>query len=419
MRKNLLGIAVLALLPAAAWAGGYTVPNVNPDDLAMAGSRVAAQDTAAAVYGNPAALARLHGLNLSAGASLIDFGANWTDPTGTFSPSKADTNVDIVPTPSVYASYGFDLPNEMRMGVGAGVTIPFGGNVNWPNDWPGRYDIQTVNRRVWGMYLSAGIEPLRWLRLGGGLVWYRGTEKFTLALPTPPTDTPVALTTSGGAVTYDLALELQPIQPLRIGLDYQHQGPMTLDGHVYFDNPPAVLASQGVFDQTVTHRLTVPNVLGVGVAYQALPMLTVTGAFTWTRYSSYDKDTFALAQGAPIDVQRRYTDGYTYRLGAEVGPIGKLRVRAGVLRDVSPTPAEWMHASIPDSDVWGVSAGAAYEILPKLEIAAAYFHAFFDETRTCQVTAGACLPNNVFPGIYGARANIVSLAATWSADLLK
>lgn len=419
MRKNLLGIAVLVLLPAFARAGGYTVPNVAPDDLGMAGSRVAAQETAAAVYANPAALARLPGLNLSVGGSLIDFGSTWTDPTGTMSPGSASTLTKIVPTPSIYASYGFQLPNEMRMGVGAGVTIPFGGNVFWPDDWPGRYEIQTVERRVWGMYLTGGIELLRWLRVGGGLVWYRGTEKFTLALPTPPADTGTTLTTSGGALSYDLAAEVQPIQPLRIAIDYKHQGAMTLDGHVHFESPPAALAPEGVFDQTLSHRLTVPNVLGVGVAYQALPILTVTGGFTWTRYSTYDKDTFALSQGAPIDVQRHYADGYTYRLGAEVGPIDRIRVRAGVLRDVSPTPAEWMHSSIPDSNVWGVSAGAAYEILPKLEVAVAYFHAFFDETRTCQVAAGACQPNDAFPGIYDTHANIVSLAVTWSTDLLR
>ena len=44
--RNLL-LAIL-LVPAGAFAGGYVVPNVNARDLAMVGSPVAAQDSAAA-----------------------------------------------------------------------------------------------------------------------------------------------------------------------------------------------------------------------------------------------------------------------------------------------------------------------------------------------------------------------------------
>ncbi len=416
MRKTLLALALLALLPVAARAGGYTVPNVNPDDLAMAGSRIAGQDSAGAVYVNPAALARLPGLNLSVGGALVDFGSNWSDPTGTMTPSATSTNTSIVPVPAMYASYGFRLPNDMRMGVGAGVTIPFGGNVFWPDSWAGRYAIQTVERRIWGTYLTTGIEPFSWLRLGGGLIWYRGTEKFTQALPTFGQDTPTTLTTSGDGLAYDLSVEVQPIQQLRIAVDYKHQSLVQLDGHVHFASAPAQLQ---LFDQTVNHPLMMPNVLNTGLAYQALPILMVTAGYTFTRWVGYDQDLFVGSGGTSLSVPRKYSNGHTFRLGAEVGPIDKWRFRVGVLRDIAPTPAAWMNASIPDGDVWGTSVGLTYEIAPKLEIAAAYFHAFFDQVQTCRVSQGACQPANVFPGIYDTHANIASVAVTWSTDLVR
>src|SRR3954470_9856819 len=65
--KNL--ILAVFLAPAAALAGGYGVPNVTARDRAMVGSRVAAQDSAAATFQTPAALAKLDGLNLSADLS--------------------------------------------------------------------------------------------------------------------------------------------------------------------------------------------------------------------------------------------------------------------------------------------------------------------------------------------------------------
>jgi exodeoxyribonuclease VII large subunit len=91
----------------------------------------------------------------------------------------------------------------------------------------------------------------------------------------------------------------------------------------------------------------------------------------------------------------------------------------GLLRDLSPTPPEWMHPSIPDADIWAASVGLAYAVLPGLEVSASYFHAWFDETRTCTVSAGTCQPAHVFPGIYSTRANIASVGVTWTTDPLR
>lgn len=414
MRKNLLSVAVLTLLPAAALAAGYSVPNVNPADLAMAGSRIAAQDTAAAAFVNPAGLARMQGLNASAAISLVDIRSTWSDPFGVQAPVSMETN--LAPDPALYLSYGFRLPNDMAMGVGAGMTIPFGGNVYWPGDWPGRYEILTVQRRIYGTYLSAGIELTKWLRVGAAGIWYHGTERFSLSLATPPTETTTQLSTVGDALSFSLAAEIEPIRNVRLGVDYKHQAYMGLEGHGHFDNPPTQL---GLYDQTVKHPLAIPNVLGIGVAYQVLPYVQLTGAFTWDRYVIYDADTFIGSSGMTIRVPRKYSNGYTYRLGAEVGPLDKWKFRAGVLRDISPTPPEWMNPSIPDANVWGASIGVAYAMTKNLEVNAGYFHAFFDKTQTCTVSGGVCAPNHAFPGQYETRANIGSIGLTWTPDLLR
>ena len=70
-------IVALALLPGAAFAGGYAVPNTNARDLSMAGSVVAGQQDAAAAYVNPAALSGLDGLSVVVNASMIDFRSTW------------------------------------------------------------------------------------------------------------------------------------------------------------------------------------------------------------------------------------------------------------------------------------------------------------------------------------------------------
>jgi long-chain fatty acid transport protein len=414
MRTNLvrrscaIAIAVAALVPAAALGVGFSAPNVNPADLAMMESRVAAQDSAAAVFANPSALARLPGLNVSAAGSAIDFGSKWTDPTRT--QSTASTNSNFATPPALYASYGFALPNGMAAAVGAGLSIPFGGNLYWPENWPGRFDIVNVDRRMYGTYLTAALEPLPWFRIGGGLVWYHGTEHLSQALNFGSSEGTTQLSTVGDARSFDVSAEIQPFERLRVGVDYKHQAPMTLDGHVHFANAPPQF---GLVDQSVQHQATMPNTLDVGLSYRVLPALLVTGAFSWERYVVFARDTFVGSSGLSIVVPRNYHNGHTYRLGVEGGPVGRFKVRLGAGRGIAPTPADWLHASIPDANVWLASGGLAYAALPSLEVSAAYQRAFFDQTRTCQATGGACAPDNVFPGIQDAHANVFSLGVTW------
>ena len=69
--------AIAALLvPAAAFANGYHLPNSTPRDLGLAGSATAAANSAAAVYTNPSALAGLDGLSLDGSLELITLSAS-------------------------------------------------------------------------------------------------------------------------------------------------------------------------------------------------------------------------------------------------------------------------------------------------------------------------------------------------------
>ena len=409
MRKIAL-LAALVLAPAVALAGGYAVPNVSPRDLSMAGSLHAAQVDAGAAFVNPAALANLDGLSLSLAGALIDNRSTWTG-VGPEAGKSASQYVKPAFPPALYAGYGLPLSGEMRLGLGVGFTVPFGGNVNWPAGWPGRFDILTVNRRIYATYFSAGLQLAKWVRVGGGLIWYRGTEKLTQNVNFYP-ETEAQLSASGNKLSFDVSLELQPIEPLKLAFDYKHKADMSLTGDATFGGAPAQFASRAL-DQGVTHDLTMPNYLAFAAAYQVIPELLVTGAFTWDRFIVYDKDAFIGTAGAAIVVPRHYHNGYTFRLGTELAPMEKLKIRAGVLRDITPTPAEWLSPTIPDSDVWGASIGVGYTVSPGLDVNVAYFHAWFDAVTTPPGSGGQY---NVLPGTYTPYANIASVGVSWAPE---
>ena len=400
--RNLF-VTALLLAPAAAFAGGYAVPNTNARDLSMAGSVVAGQEDATAAYVNPAALAGMEGLSVVANGTMIDFRSTWSSFDGN---SGTESNLKPAYPPSIFASYGGKV-NGMGWGVGAGFNIPFGGNVYWPGNWPGRFSIITVNRRAYGMYLTGGFQPVPQIKVGGGLIYYRTTEELAQAFNFLGQEGGAALGTSGDKLSFDLSAEITPIigVPLTIGVDYKHKADQTLTGHAHFDNAPAALGPN-TLDQSVTHDLTLPNLLNVGIAYRVLPNLLLTGAWTFDRFIVYKQDLFVGSLGTTVQVNRDYKNGHTFRLGAEMEDlIPKLTLRAGVLRDITPTRPEALSPTIPDSDVTAVALGLGYNVSPGLAVNATYFHAFYDKVST----VGA----EVFPGNFETRANIVTIGISY------
>jgi long-chain fatty acid transport protein len=403
--RNLIVATAALLVPAAALAGGYVVPNINARDMAMSGSAQAAQDDAAATYALPAALARLDGLSFSVGGSLIDFRSTWTDP------ANSANQVTMIPKgafpPAIYLSYGMPLSNGMRVGVGAGLTVPGGGYVFWPGNWPGRNEIITVDRKVYGTYLTAGVELMPQIRLGGGLVYYRTTEHLIQGLNflnSAPGQ--IELGTTGGALSYDLSIELQPLLsvPFTIGFDYKHQGVQPLSGHAHGTNVPLALQPK-LLDQGVTHTLTYPNQLNLAAAYRVIAPLLLTFDWTWERFHVYKQDLFVGDRGVTVVVPRDYKNGYTLRVGAEYQVIPLLKLRAGALRDMAPSRPETISPTLPDADSTAVTVGVGLDLTRSLEISASYFHDW--EDKMTSVGGGA------FPAQYDTRANIWALSISW------
>lgn len=396
-------IALTLLAPAVALANGYSVPNVNPRDLAMADSTVAAQGDAAATNMNPAALSKLEGLQLSLGFSYLDISNEWADPaTG----GEASTRYKPVPPVALFAGYGGKL-GERGWGVGFGLGVPAGGAVLWDEDWEGRFRIVEVDRKVYATYLTGGIELFPGVRVGGGAIYYRTTEHLVQKLDFLTSEGTAELATAGGKLSYELAIELTcPRLPLTLGIDYKHQAVQELEGEAHFEDIPA--SFQGTLaDQPATHTLTIPNFLNVGLAYRPIKPLLLTLGWTLDRYEVYVEDRFAGTAGTMPDVvvPRNYGNGQTWRLGAEWDQSDRLTLRAGVLRDLSGLKTDTYSPTLPDGDSWAFAAGAAWKFTPKLSVSGALFYALFD---TVKVTG-----TEAFQGEFEPSALIASVGVVW------
>jgi long-chain fatty acid transport protein len=155
----------------------------------------------------------------------------------------------------------------------------------------------------------------------------------------------------------------------------------------------------------VQHTLPYPNQLNAGAAWRPVEPVLLTFGYTWERQVVYREDLFSGDRGVTVIVPRHFNNGYTFRLGTEITPIERLKVRLGGLRDISPANTAFLSPTLPDSDVWAVSGGLGFEIVKGFEINASYFHAFYDQTQTTSTEA--------FPAIYNTRANIYALSVVW------
>jgi len=405
MRKLILTAALL--VPAAALASGDSVPNVSPRDLAMAGSATAAQEGAPAVYGNPAALSRLEGLDISLAGTILDNATTWNTTTG-ISPSPQSTKFKPAPPPALYAAFGGKL-GERGWGVGIGMTIPSGGNVDFDPNWAGRDHIITVDRKVFATFLSGGFEVLPQVRLGASAAWYRTTEYLVQGADFLGTPGSAELATAGGALSYGLSAEFRPSLdiPLTIAVDYKHKADQKLTGAVRFHDVPLALRTQpAAMDQNVTHYLTFPNSLNLALAYQVSPRVLLTAGWTFDRYVVYDQDAFIGDAGASVVVQRDYRNGATYRVGGEYTLSPDWKLRAGILYDHTGMDIRYWSPSLPDGNVWAGSVGAGWKIGKGFALDGAIFYAQYTDVTTA--TGGV-----VFPGRWATRAVIYSLGVSY------
>lgn len=410
--RHLTALFAVLLLPAAALAGGYAVPNTNPRDQAMGGATTAVAEGAEAVNGNMAAVAGRDGFAASLSGTAISVRAEWTDEAATPSSVSCQTTCTTVPKAAfpinLNLAYGGKLPNGMGWGAGFAVSVPGGGLVHWPRNWAGRTAIQTVDRKVLTYELGVAFQPIEQLKIGVTGALFQGSEQLFQVLNFLGTEGEAKLSTNGTGLSYTAAIDVKPLKdvPFKFGVQYRHQAVMKLEGDAHFQGVPDAFKASGLIDQPAKHKLTFPNVLHVAVGYDPMADLTVVAAYEFVRWSVYKQDVFEGSKGTTIVVDHNYNDGWLWRLGAEYRGLAKgLKVRAGFYRDNSPQPAETISPALPESSKWVFQLGAGYEVVQGVQVNATWEHAAYES-----ITAKG---NETFRGTYATQADLFTVGVSY------
>ncbi len=401
MRKLL---AVTLLWPALALAGAWSTPNPDARAMGLAQAGVANQTGPEAISMNLAGLAGPQGFAVAGSLQVIDNSTAWSEP------SLGSASIVRHPSypPLLAASYGGTLSNGMAWGAGVGFNALGGGSLYWPQGWPGQFHVETVNQQVVMLRAGGALQPLKWLKLGAAVSYYRATEELSQAMSFGGQVAHAEVGVAGGAPSWALSLEAAvPDLPLKFGADYRAKGNLTLKGDAHFSGVPPPFQPQ-LQDQGASTKMVVPPELNLGLAWQATTHLEVLVGFTLEGWHVYKEDAFIGDKGFSVVVPRNYKDAQDYRLGVEYAgdPAFKgFSLRAGLFRSSSEQPADTLSPSLSDASSWNLSAGAGYQVTSGLRLDASYQYAKFDA-----VTASG---NTALPGTYKTTANLFSLGASW------
>ncbi|WP_164885252.1 OmpP1/FadL family transporter [Geovibrio thiophilus] len=388
-RLILIIAAACFILPSAAFASGFAINEQGAKALGMGGAFAAQADDPTAVYYNPAGITQLEGTQVSLGFSLIQPSTEFEGQYfgGSVSGETEDKTFVI---PNLYITTKI---ND-RLSFGFGSFINFGLGMDWKDDWAGAYLVGGRNAEI-ATYTFNPVLAYRVtndLSLAAGLVYQRmdvTIESMTTpaALASGIPSSPLKLEGDSDAWGWNVAAHYKLGKNWRFGLSYRPEMKHEVEGTSKTDSPlAAVYEISGDFKADIT----LPAVTYVAAAWS-------NGKWTfefdgqYTQWSSYDE---LNPEGlSDIGVKpKNWDDVWALRFGGQYKLNEMVDLRAGIIRDYSPIPDEWVDPMLPSGDRWLYTVGAGFHFGKSFDLDLAYNY-LDDENRKFDNEAGNIVKN--------------------------
>jgi long-chain fatty acid transport protein len=435
--KTLLA-ATLAVTPLFAHGASFQLLEQSPAHLgkAFAGTGSDIID-ASTVYFNPAGMAKLDRMSLTAGVNFVATDAEFSDDDSSFSGS-GDTTDELGIIPNLYAV----VPLGERLAVGFGINAPYGLSSSFNDDWVGRYSATYSELELVNVNATASWEITDFISVGAG-VNYQTIEAdlqsqvdSTLGLaPNPATDSSAQIKGDDDDFVLDLSILITPSERTSLGLVWREGGEFTLEGDSTFEfnaacqpgaglptgAPPApttgTLCAGGLsmLQGDIEADVTMPDTL----TFSATQYVTDGWAFhvdiSQTKWSSIQNiEVLTVDKGELVnELDLQYDDTMRYALGTSID-TGALTWRVGVALDEAPqTNPEHVSPRIPDADRTWLSLGANWEVSDNLSLDVGYTHLMVDDASLREESTSAAGIPGVLAGSFDSSVDILGAQVNW------
>ncbi|MEA3064207.1 MAG: long-chain fatty acid transport protein [Sphingomonadales bacterium] len=379
-RLLLFGTALALILTAAgpAEAAGFYLQEQSVRGWGRANSGEVADQGAASLWWNPAAIAGVAKPEASFGATAIF-------PRGRV--SDAGTLIDrpvVAPAPvggiaslsdpiqrGIAPNNAFALPIGKRIAIGLAVTAPFSFTSDYdPSGWQ-RYSAIRSRLITLDIQPSLAVAATDWLSVGAAVNVEYSDAWLSNALPNLAPGSPDArlrLTGNGWDLGWSAGVQLRPSRRATIGIAYKSAVEHKLEGPVDISGLAGPLAARNLRAQTVA-RFTTPWQLIVGARLGVTQSLTLNAQAVHFGWSKFDRIDVA----APLNsaIVQNYKDTWSVAFGFDQALGDRLTLRAGIQIDPTPTRDASRDPRVPDGDRVDYNVGASYRLGKSLSLDAA------------------------------------------------
>ena len=384
---RLAGVFVVWIaMGGLAWAEGYGLYEYSARGLSLGGAMVARKPDVSCVAYNPALLARLPGTHMMLGASSVTPRGNMTtyDASGGATTTNLKHSTWFIP----HAYFSHQINDRLTFGIGE--FTRYGLGFDYPEEWPGRYNIYSVSM------LSASLNPNLAVKVNDKFSFALGVEMMYVNLDLQkrvPVNVGVGVLdvdsniqdANALGVGFNAALHYQFNDQWAAGLLYRSQIRMDAAGDVefskreYVGNPAGKPFADAAYaanfhDGRASSTVVLPDSLAFGVSYSPWPDLSLEAGAVWTRWSTFKNLNIHLPENMPTSKSEKdWKDTWRLNVGAEYQLLDWMAVRAGYIYDQSPmteghedylVPTEGRHIYSTGLgftwDQWGLDVAYAY-----------------------------------------------------------
>jgi long-chain fatty acid transport protein len=356
--------------------------------MGMAGAFVGQADNPSAVWYNPAGITQLDGTRVSAGAIGVY---------PVIRHENTDGTIDVADR-EFFLPVQFFVTNRMndRVSLGLGLTSPFGLSTDW-SPLSATSGVATLSR-----IKTIDVNPNVAYRMSDRLSIAVGIDymylQATMDRVVPP-GLIFRLDGDGEGLGANAAIKFRAAEQLNVGLSYRSRIKVKIDGTAGIP----VLSASG---QT---EITLPDLVQVGVSYNASEKLTLNTDLEYTWWSTHDR----LVITSPVPAfnateEKNWKNTWDLGIGGQYRVSDLWKLRAGLLYDKNPVPSERFDTSLPDSDRQGVTIGTGYTN-GNITVDTSYMYLHFSTRHIVNSFAGGETPVPALNGTYKTQVHLLAI----------
>lgn len=369
---------VISFVPQA-WAAGLIIYETGTPDvgLAAAGFSARAQD-ASTLFTNPAGMTRLQGSNIMLG-SQATYGSVRFDPDSNTGPQTGNDGGNAFGWAPA-GSFFFTRQVGKDLAVGIGAFSYFGGEIDYNDDWVGRYHIQNAKLIGATVMPSIAFRINDAVSIGAGLNAMYGILRDEKAVGNlaPESDGQLTIKDRKWGYGADVGVLFELGEGTRIGVTYISQVNLDFkDTPGFEDIGPelaAILEATNVTSTSIDFGLKVPQIVMASV-YQELgerfALMMNAGWQDWSAFKKVEPNGSMDDPGSMI-TKTKSEDTWHVALGGQFRPSRDWILSAGAAYDSSMWKDENRVATLPLGETWRYGLGSQYAVSEMLKVGLDY-----------------------------------------------